>query len=139
MNLKVETDGKEIRGHFLLALVSNVHLYAGGLAYLSPNARLDDGRMDLWLFEGETLGDTVQHAWELWAGSHSESEQVQHQSFSRLRMEADSPAFIQIDGEPHNSNPVVSIEVRSSVLPVLIPDQTPHPMFSRQERTQESK
>ena len=59
MNLQVEVDGKRLSGHFLLAVVSNIHLYAGGLAELSPDARLDDGLMDLWLFMGETLGDTV--------------------------------------------------------------------------------
>lgn len=73
MNLMVEVDGKKISGHFLLAVVNNVHLYAGGLANLSPDARLDDGVMDLWLFHGETLGDTVQRAWDLLAGKHGQS------------------------------------------------------------------
>jgi len=59
MNLQAEVNGQRISGHYLLAVVSNIHLYAGGVAKISPSARLDDGLMDLWLFEGETLGDTV--------------------------------------------------------------------------------
>ncbi len=38
---------------------------------------LDDGAMDLWLFEGDTLGDTIQRAWDLYAGRHVDSEKVQ--------------------------------------------------------------
>jgi len=60
-------------------------------------------------------------------------------SFSSVRMEADYPAYVQIDGEPHEANRVVSIEVQSGVLPVLIPDSTPHPMFTRHERNQMSQ
>jgi diacylglycerol kinase (ATP) len=60
LNLHVTADLEHISGHYLLALISNIHLYAGGLAQVSPHARLDDGVMDLWLFEGDTLGDTLE-------------------------------------------------------------------------------
>lgn len=129
MNLKVEADGKQISGHFLLAVVSNVHLYAGGLANLSPQARLDDGTMDLWLFEGETLGDTVQLAWDLWAGRHVESERVQCVPFRHLRLESDSSTHVQLDGEGFNGDGEVEIEVEPLALNVLVPEKTPQPLF----------
>jgi len=129
MNLKVEADGQQISGHFLLAVVSNVHLYAGGLANLSPHARLDDGRMDLWLFQGETLGDTVQLAWDLWAGRHVESEKVRCVPFSQLRLESDSTTHVQLDGEAFNGEAAVKIEVEPLALRVLVPDTTPQPLF----------
>lgn len=129
MNLKVEADGKQISGHFLLAVVSNVHLYAGGMANLSPQARLDDGTMDLWLFEGETLGDTVQLAWDLWAGRHVESERVQCVPFRHLRLESDSSTHVQLDGEGFNGDGEVEIEVEPLALNVLVPEKTPQPLF----------
>jgi len=70
IDLRVLADGVEVSGHYLLAVVSNIHLYAGGFAEISPYARLDDGVMDLWLFSGETLLETVHQAWDLWSGRH---------------------------------------------------------------------
>lgn len=129
MNLEAEVDGKKIIGHFLLALVSNVHLYAGGLAQLSPNARLDDAIMDLWLFEGETLGDTVQRAWELLNGDPSNKPGIHQIPFRHLEMRSDSPMFIQLDGEPYDIQGSITIDVAPQSLKVLVPDRTPHPLF----------
>ncbi|MBN1537018.1 MAG: diacylglycerol kinase family lipid kinase [Anaerolineales bacterium] len=132
MNLAVEVDSKQIHGHFLLALVSNVHLYAGGFAQLSPNARLDDATMDLWLFEGETLGDTVQLAWELINGNSANAQGIHQIPFHHLTMQSDSPMFIQLDGEPYDIQKVVTIDISAQSLKVLVPDRTPHPLFSKQ-------
>ncbi|MEN8172609.1 MAG: diacylglycerol kinase family protein, partial [Chloroflexota bacterium] len=67
INLLIQADGVDIAGRYLMAVVSNIHLYAGGYAEISPNARLDDGIMDLWLFEGDTFLETVAVARELWS------------------------------------------------------------------------
>lgn len=130
MNLRVETEGGQIQGHFLLALVSNVHLYAGGLANLTPDARLDDGTMDLWLFEGETLGDTVQLALDLLGGRHVQSQTVHQVQFHQLRLESDSPAYVQVDGEPCQVVSPVTFRIQPRALRVLVPDQTPQLLFN---------
>jgi len=132
MNLSVEADGKRISGHFLLAVVTNVHLYAGGLANLSPEARLDDGVMDLWLFQGETLGDTVQRAWDLLAGRHALSESVQRVPFRHLRLESDAATYVQLDGEAMEEDGAVEIEVEPLALRVLVPETTPQPLLAQQ-------
>lgn len=130
INIRVETDDGQILGHFLLALVSNVHLYAGGYANLSPHARLDDGLMDLWLFKGETLGDTVQLAWDLLAGRHIQSERVHQVQFHNLRLESESPAYVQVDGEPMDVVNPVTITVQPKALRVMVPEHTPQPLFN---------
>jgi len=129
-NLWVEADGDQIQGHFLLALVSNVHLYAGGLANLSPQARLDDGVMDLWLFEGETQGDTVQLALDLLSGRHAQSQRVHQVQFRQLRLESESPTYVQVDGEPCNVESPVSFRIQPKSLRVLVPDTTPQLLFN---------
>jgi diacylglycerol kinase (ATP) len=133
MNLKVEVDGKDLSGHFLLAVVSNIHLYAGGLAQLSPEARLDDGLLDLWLFKGETMGDTLQIAWDLLAGRHHKSERVLHYPFRSLILESDSEMFVQVDGEPLQIDSPVEIKVFPRALRVLVPSNTPHRLFGKKE------
>ncbi len=128
MNLYLEADGKQISGHYLLALVNNIRLYAGGIAKLSPNARLNDGKMDLWLFEGDTLGDAVQCAWKIFQGDHSRSERVQHVIFENLRIDADTPVYLQLDGEPVQVDIPVIIQVRARMLNVLVPANS-HPVL----------
>jgi len=131
LNLNFELEGKKLEGHYLLAVVSNIHLYAGGIARISPAARLDDGRMDLWLFEGETLGDTVMHAWGLLSGRHVKSKNVLRFPFSSLSVDTDSPLFIQYDGEPMEGDHHATIEVLPKALHVLVPGKTPHILFER--------
>jgi diacylglycerol kinase (ATP) len=129
MNLRTEVNGEQISGHYLLAVVSNVHLYAGGVAEISPSARLDDGLMDLWLFKGENLGDTVQMAWDLWIGRHAQSEQAECIPCTSLVLESDVPLYVQVDGEPAEEANRVEIQIRSGSLKVLIPEEAPYPLI----------
>jgi diacylglycerol kinase (ATP) len=130
MRLRVVVDGERITsGHYLLAVISNVHLYAGGIAELSPQARLDDGIMDLWLFDGETLGDTVQLAWELFSGKHIHSERVRCIKFHQLSLESDTLVYAQMDGEPIFHNSSVSISIKPRALRVLIPNDVDQDLF----------
>jgi diacylglycerol kinase (ATP) len=133
MNLQVEVDGQVLTGHFLLAVVSNIHLYAGGLAELSPQARLDDGLLDLWLFKGETMGDTLQIAWDLLAGRHHQSDRVLHYPFHSLQLESDSKMFVQVDGEPLKIDSPVNIDVLPRAIKILVPPTTPHRLFDIQD------
>jgi len=134
MNLAVEVDGHQTSGHFLLGILSNIHLYAGGFAELSPYACLDDGVMDLWLFEGETLGDTVQCAWDLLAGRHIQSDRVHHFPCRHLVIKSDSKLYLQADGEPLQEDSPVEFEVKPQALRVLVPEVTRHPLFTTQAK-----
>lgn len=130
IHLDVNTDGIEISGRYILGVVSNIHLYAGGLAEISPFACLDDAQMDLWLFAGETLAETLRHVWNLWSGRHLESDQVQCVPFRELKITSRSAMHVQLDGEPKVPSEIVSIEVRPKALQVLIPTAAPRALFS---------
>jgi diacylglycerol kinase (ATP) len=131
INLSIHTDGDQIEGHFLVAVLSNVQLYAGGIARLSPESRLDDGRMEIWLFEGDTLGDAVQRTWDLWAGRHIDSKFVHHLAFHHLRIESQSQLYLQVDGEPVQAASPIEVWVRPKALNILAPAQVPFPIFSQ--------
>jgi diacylglycerol kinase (ATP) len=131
VNLKIIADQTQISGHYLLALISNIHLYAGGLARVSPSALMDDGAMDLWLFEGENLGDTIQMAWDVVGGRHVDSERVHHVAFKNLTIESDSNLYVQVDAEPLTSDDhAVEINVISKGIRLLVPQETPRELFS---------
>jgi diacylglycerol kinase family enzyme len=134
VNLRVIVDGNEITGQYILGVVSNIHLYAGGFAEISPHARFDDGEMDLWLFAGETLMETLHHAWNLWSGRHLYSDQVQCIPFKQLRLLSDSNLYVQVDGEPINNIGDVTISVQPMALKVLVPRNAPRTLFANDTR-----
>ncbi len=129
IDLRVVADDLHVEGKFMLAEVSNIRLYAGGFATLSPEASLDDGLMELWLFEGENLEDILQQAWSLWSGRHVKSKRVQHMQFKEIILESDSPIYLQLDGEPEVGGKQVAIAVLPKSLKVLIPDKAPRSVF----------
>ena len=129
VNLQVQADSTAVSGHYLMAVVSNIRQYAGGLVEISPNARLDDGIMDLWLFEGETFYETMKVAKDLLSGQHVQSSQVNCIPFQSLQFSSDGPLYVQLDGEPVKGKAVVNIEVRKQALKIIVPDTAPKDLF----------
>jgi YegS/Rv2252/BmrU family lipid kinase len=121
LNMRVWTDEQEVQGHFILAVATNIRHYMGGLSNLSPDAYIDDGLLDLWLFSGNNLGDALRHAYELWRGTHVNSDAAQRIPFRNLRVEADSSYWIQTDGEARGSSQVAEISVQTRALKLLVP------------------
>jgi YegS/Rv2252/BmrU family lipid kinase len=125
-------DGQEIQGQFILAVVSNIRRYMGGLVILSREARLDDGEMDLWLFSGEDFADTARHAAALSTQRHTQSLGVRRIPFHQLQIESPSPITIQMDGDPGPSLERAEIEVLPGSLRLLVPPRSP--IFASQLR-----
>jgi len=123
MDLRVWADNREVAGHFLLAVASNIRHYAGGMAVISPEAHLDDGEMDLWLMSGNSLADAFRHFFDLVAGRHLTSEQARRLPFRSVRIESDAPFPIQIDGDPMLGGRQAEITVRPRALKVLMPER----------------
>lgn len=121
VNLRLWADEQKVEGHFILAVATNIRHYMGGLSNLSPDAYLDDGLLDMWLFSGNNLGDALRHAYDLWRGTHVNSNAVQRITFRSLRVEADAPYEIQTDGEARGSAQTADIRVRTRALKMLVP------------------
>lgn len=121
LKIRLWADEQEVEGHFILAVATNIRHYMGGLSNLSPDACIDDGLLDLWLFTGNNLGDALRHAYELWRGTHVRSDAVQRITFRNLRVEADSSFWLQSDGESRGSAQVAEIAVQTHALRLLMP------------------
>jgi len=126
LRLRLWTDDHEVEGQFILAVATNIRHYMGGLSNLSPDAYLDDGLFDLWLFSGSNLGDALRHAYDLWRGNHVTSDAARRIAFRNLRVEADAPYWIQTDGELRGSAQVTEISVQSLALKMLMPPNGMH-------------
>ena len=123
MDLRIWADGKEVAGHYLVAVANNIRHYAGGMSVLSPGAYLDDGMMDLWLLSGKSLADAFRHFFDLVAGRHLTSDQARCLPFSSARVESDTPFSIQMDGDPMLGGVRAEISVRRRALKVLMPQK----------------
>jgi YegS/Rv2252/BmrU family lipid kinase len=121
LRLRLWADEHEVEGHFILAVATNIRHYMGGLSNLSPDAYIDDGLLDLWLFSGNNLGDALRHAYDLWRGTHVNSDAAHRITFRSLRVEANSPYWVQTDGEARGSTQVAEISVQTRALKLLMP------------------
>ncbi len=121
IRLRLWADEHEVEGNFILAVATNIRHYMGGLSIISPEAYLDDGLLDLWLFNGSNLGDALRHAYDLWRGSHVNSDAAHRITFRNLRVEADSPYWVQTDGEARGFVQKAEITVQTRALKMLMP------------------
>jgi diacylglycerol kinase (ATP) len=124
LELRFWASGQEISGRFVLAVVSNIRKYLGGMVTISPDAYLDDGQMDLWLFPGSNMGDTMRHALDIATQQHLSSKNIQRVSFRQLRVESSSPIFLQMDGDPAPTVNQLEVEVLPRALRLMIPDRS---------------
>ena len=121
IRLRLWADEQEVEGHYLLAVANNIRRYMGGYSILSPDAHLDDGQLDLWLFQGNSLGDALRIAYELWRGQHVTSDEAQCIHFHTLRVQAESPFFVHMDAEPKDATQEANITVHKRALKLLMP------------------
>ena len=124
VTLRLWADEHEVEGHYMVAVANNIRRYMGGLAVLSPNATIDDGIFDIWLFSGNSLADALRQAYDLWRGNHLSSDMARRISFQTLRVEADTPFLVQQDGEPVPETRQVNITIRPRALKLLMPRES---------------
>jgi len=126
----VKVDNQTVEGTFVLVVIANSRLYGGGLVQLSPDACLDDGRLDVWLFKGEMFGQTLGHALRLLTSRHLMSRSTVHLHGRRVLFQTRGPAAIELDGEPAGQAPLYTVLVPRS-LRLLAPEGSPANLFCR--------
>jgi diacylglycerol kinase family enzyme len=125
----VEVDGVCYEDNFVLVLISNCRLYAGGQIVLSPDAQLDDGQVEVWLFRGDGLADTVQFLVEAKLERHHNHPNVTRVNGRTITIHATPPMPCQTDGDKAGSTPL-HLSVKSHALHLLAPHTTPPDLFS---------
>jgi len=101
-------DGQERRRlRVMLAAVGNGRFFGGGMK-ICPDARLDDGALDLISVGDLTRGQVVANIGRLFSGTHLELEEVTHTLVTRVHaepVEADIVIPVELDGETPGSLP----------------------------------
>ena len=122
IRLDVQLDsGVTFADRVMLAAVS-VGPSAGGGFMLSPDARPDDGQLDLLFVEALNLLQVARYLPRVVRGTHRDLPVVRMHRLERVRLTAEDPFFFELDGELL-SDPVRSLEIEvvPGRLRVLVP------------------
>jgi diacylglycerol kinase (ATP) len=121
-------DDRTIHTMMLLVVVSNIQLY-GGLVKMSPEARLDDGLLDIRVFKGIGAAWIFRHLAGVFTNRHLRNPMVSYYQGRRVTIYTAEPFPLQLDGEPVGMTPV-SLEVVPRALRVLVPRAAPADRFA---------
>jgi diacylglycerol kinase family enzyme len=105
-----------------LAVVANASRYTYSWR-LSPDARIDDGYLDLCLFHTESAAQTVGQVLATLMGKQSSYPGVLHARAREMRFECQPPVCLQLDGDPAGETPV-DLRVAPGSLTVVTPAGT---------------
>jgi YegS/Rv2252/BmrU family lipid kinase len=123
----IRCDRAALRGDLLLGLVSNVRLYAGAVE-VAPEARLDDGLLDLSLFFTDGPLTSLRHLGDVLTGNQrADATRIDAQA-SRLRFISREPLAVHLDAEPFGTTPL-TVEIRALALRLLVPEGAPEALF----------
>ncbi|HHX63578.1 MAG TPA: hypothetical protein GX702_01685, partial [Chloroflexi bacterium] len=125
--LTISVDDRSVRLRTLMVVVTNAQLYGPALR-LAPNARLDDGWLEVYIFKGGNILDVLRHFGSMVIGRHTRDPKVEIYRARRIEIRGESPQPLHMDGEPMGNIPV-TIEVVPRALRVMVPLQAPASLF----------
>jgi len=129
--LRVVADEHMVDDTFLMAVALNIRMFAG-VARLSREAMLDDGKMEMWLFKGKNLADAARSVLEVLTGKHFDSNRIHNLTFHESEISSTGSAVpVQVDGEPNGTAKTVKIRVQQRAMRMLVPPKARH-LFSHQ-------
>jgi len=114
--IRLIADGAEVltRG----AIVANLPFYAGQFR-LIPEGRVDDGWLDLLLFNGTTRSAALSFAAALALGQHHRRRDVELRKVREVHIQGPTDVALQVDGDVLLTTPPVTVALAPDRLCVL--------------------
>lgn len=101
---RVDADGSTVDGPMLLVFAANAQ-FCGNRMHVAPVARMDDGLLDVVMVRELGLLAVLPKLAKLYRGSILGDPAVRHVRAARVRIEADPPAGVQVDGQMAGTTP----------------------------------
>ena len=96
----------------MIVALANARQYGNG-AVIAPNARLDDGFLELVVVQDRSWPATLRHVPKLFTGRIGAAPGVRMSSITELVLTSSVPLVYHVDGEPWTGG----MSVRARVLP----------------------
>jgi YegS/Rv2252/BmrU family lipid kinase len=110
--MTVEYDGQRLHRRLLFASIANGRCQGAGF-WLTPNALVDDGLLDLCLVDNMRLDQIIRYIPRLMEGTHTSLKQVTMGRARNIRVASSAPVPVATDGE------VISIAARDITVETL--------------------
>jgi YegS/Rv2252/BmrU family lipid kinase len=120
--VRVRVDGNEPREEqaVVLLAIGNGCCFGGGMK-VCPEARLDDGELDLVAIRRRSLPEMLLNFPRLYAGTHLEHPMCEAGRGRKVELHATTPMLLEIDGEQPGTTPA-TFEVVPAALKIVAPD-----------------
>jgi len=120
---RLEAAGEVFDGRALIVAFLNGRQYGGG-ATVAPRARLDDGILDIVVFEDAPLGEILLHAPRLFLGTIHRYKRYRHTAAASAVLTGEGLFEHHRDGEPEGAVARLEIGLAPRALRVLVPRAT---------------
>ena len=96
----------------------------GNNAYITPQATLTDGLLDVTILEPFTVLDVPSLAFQLFNKTIDQNSRIKTFRCRKLRIHRTSPGVVHFDGDPMQADENVNIELIQKGLRVIVPKET---------------
>ena len=120
-------DGEQHSADVLMLVVGNTRNYAG-LVEVTREALVDDGLLDVCVFQGKGTVDNNLHALRTIFRRHLRSKKVLYRKTRRLELAWEKPLPVQLDGDAYDRSPT-QVEIAPGALWVAVPKGVSSPLF----------
>ncbi len=117
--LTVDGEGRELRA--MLCCIANSQSYGGGMR-VAPEARIDDGRLDICLLKECGRMEFLRAFPRVFRGTHVTHPKVEMLRARTLRVESDPPMPVLVDGDVVGTTPA-DFTVHPRAIEVMAPRQ----------------
>jgi diacylglycerol kinase family enzyme len=119
----LDAGAERFEGRALIVAFVNGRQYGGG-AIVAPHARLDDGLLDVVVFEGAPRAEVILNAPRLFLGSIDAYRRYRHMRAARARLSG-PPAFLRHrDGELDAAAAAADVRLEPKALRIRVPKKT---------------
>jgi YegS/Rv2252/BmrU family lipid kinase len=116
----VVADGVSMRSRPLIIALANGRQYGNG-AVIAPDARMDDGKLELVVIEERSALRALAQMPMVFAGWIARLPGVTTMSVREVSITATGPIVYHVDGEPCVGGPAISARIRPRALRVRVP------------------
>jgi diacylglycerol kinase family enzyme len=128
---EIEIDDEVINERLLMAVVSNGQLY-GRVWRMAPEAKMDDGLLDVAVMAGHRWPSTVKHAVGLTLKKNIEDPDFHVHRTTKFSLSSKETLPVHVDAETIGTTPV-EIEVVPQALNAIVPQDAPERLFSHND------
>ncbi len=116
----IAADDERLRSRPLLIAIANARQYGNG-ALIAPQARLDDGRLDVVVIAYRSPIRALVQAPRVFLGQIGRVPDVTMRTAAEVEICSRRPVAYHVDGEPHVGGTTISAKVHPGALRVMVP------------------